>query len=305
MRHAKSNQPVLSPLRKFDFGLIKAKLDGLLFNVSRSLERGLREASASGNLGAARDYTLLLLFVHVAINSYNAVRYLINESGPKDYLRKPAFMFVVPSINRQLMDMLFTLVYMLDDFPHRRLMYERASFREFYESTHRFRTKYKRDPEWKHYFRVADALRKQGISELGITSAEIKNPKAIRYWPHPGGIEDEPTASRPFLRWFNEWVYRDTSAEAHVSPFGLSAMARFFLTSISNPDEDLTTRREYQIYKFVHFSRTTLTVLAVATELNSFFKLGCDDSVGYLWKVMCEHVADAQDAYEKRYSSKI
>lgn len=305
MRRSKSNQPVLPPLRGFDFGLIKAKLDGLLFNVSRSLERRLRIASTSGNLNATRDYTLVVLFVHIAINSYSAVRYLISEAEPKDHMRRPAFIFVVSPINRQLMDLLFTLVYMLDDFPNRRLMYERAVFREFCESVHRFRTRYARDPEWKHYFRAVDAMKKRGISELRISQAEVKNLKAIGYWPHPGGIEDEPTASKPFLRWLNEWIYRDISAEAHVSPFGLSAMAQFFLSSISNPGDDFTSRRDYQIYKFVHFSRMTLAVLAVATELNCFFKLDCDDSVQYLWRIMCEHVEDAKDAYEKRYSSKI
>ncbi len=241
------DKPTLPPLRKFDFGLVKNKLDGLLFNISRSLEKRWKTAADRGDLIAAREYTLVTLLAHAAMNSYNAVRYLINETPPKDHLRKSTYVLVIPPINRQLIDMLFSLVYMLDDFPTRSFEYERASFREFSESVQRFRMLFKRGPEWKSYFKTADALAKQGIVELKITQTERKNPRKIDYWPHPGQIKDRPTASRPFLRWLHEWIYGDTSAQAHVSPFGFSTMAGFFLRAISNPEDDLTGRREYQI----------------------------------------------------------
>jgi hypothetical protein len=304
-RRQKSDKPTLPPLRKFDFRLVRDRLDGLLINVSRSLERRWKEAAGRGDLVAAHEYTLVTLVTHAAKNSYNAIRYLITDTPPKDHQRKPAYVLVIPPINRQLIDMLFNLVYMLDDFPKRSFEYERASFREFSESVQRFRALFKRDPEWKSYFNTADALAKQGIAELKITPAERKNPGKINYWPHPGQIKEKRTPSRPFLRWLHEWIYGDTSAQAHVSPFGFSTMAAFFLRAISDPEEDLTARREYQIYKFVNFSRTTLAVLAIATDLNSHFALGFNADLAYLWAIMCEYVPEARDMYKQRYSSKI
>jgi hypothetical protein len=305
MSRKKSAQLLFPPLRKFDFGLVKDKLDGLLINVSRSLEKRAKAAFDRHDLTTGRQCMLVMLFAHVAMNCYNAVRYLISEVEPKDPLRKPMYLLVVPPINRQLMDMLFTLVYMLDDFPNRWFQYERASFREFSESVHRFRMMYKKGPDWKQFFKVADSLQKMGISELRLTTAEQKRPTSIKYWPHPGQIAEEATTSRSFLKWLHEWIYGDTSAQAHISPFGLSAVAQFIIFTLSEPREDLTKRREYQIYKFIHVSRTILTVLAIATELNIHFKLGFDTEAAYLWTIMSEYVAEAKEMYGKRYSSKV
>jgi hypothetical protein len=53
-----------------------------------------------------------------AWNSYKAVAYLSADTPP-DPDRTPNYVLVVPNINRQLLDLLFSLAYMRDDFSKR------------------------------------------------------------------------------------------------------------------------------------------------------------------------------------------
>lgn len=79
-------------------------------------------------------------------NSYHATLYIAGHT-PDDYRRKPNYVLVIPTINRQLLDILFSLVYMLDDHPKRSLNYQRAGYRELSEELHQFKTHFSSDPE--------------------------------------------------------------------------------------------------------------------------------------------------------------
>jgi hypothetical protein len=93
-------------------------MDGLLFNVDRHLQR--LKSQQSPNPTADRCLSLLNVLLRFARNSYHAVWFLTADTPP-DHNRRPNYVLVVPSINRQLLDLLFSLVYMLDDFVGARL----------------------------------------------------------------------------------------------------------------------------------------------------------------------------------------
>jgi hypothetical protein len=141
----------LRPLKRFDYKLVEAKLDGLLFNVDRDLQRNIRRAESANNMEVSRCLTLLDVMLRFANNSYRAVRYVMAET-PDDPARKPNYALIIAPVNRQLLDLLFSLVYMLDDFPTRSLQYQRAGWREATEEYHEFKTEFSRDPEWKAFF---------------------------------------------------------------------------------------------------------------------------------------------------------
>ena len=62
-----------------------------------------------------------------ALNAYNVVRFLCaDEETPG---RRPNYVLVVPSINRTLMEILFTVIYLLEDFPQRADFYQKAGWR--------------------------------------------------------------------------------------------------------------------------------------------------------------------------------
>jgi hypothetical protein len=298
----------LPPLRRFDFNLVRARLDGLLFNVNRTLERRAKQAARIHDYDSEREYVLLMALIRIASNSYNALRYLLAEK-PKDPNRKPTFVLIIPPVNRQLMDLLFTLVYILDDLRPRAIAFQRATWRELTDEFQRYRTTYKNDPEWRLYFEAAENASKVSIPLLKLTEDQQRNPSTIRYWKHPGELKDEPTSSRKFLRWLYKWLYIDTSAQAHLSAGGLFVLAPFLLMDILEGSaeplsaEELSKRREYRSYHFLHFSRTIFTVLAIATELDARLQLGYQEAVTYLWTIIREHVPEGREMYERRYSA--
>lgn len=116
---------------------------------------------------------------------------------------------------------------------------------------------------------------------------------------------EQKTASRPFLRWLHKWIYGDTSAHAHLSPFGLAMSAQILLLKLLYPDIDLNERREFHIYQFLHFSRMMLAALAIATELNFYFKLNCDADVAFIWTIIQEFVPEGRDMFKQRYASMV
>ena len=116
------------PLREFQYPLVAGKMDGLLINIDRDLQRRGNQALQRGEGDTERCLTLLNLMVRFARNSYDAVRYVAGNT-PEDDRRRPNYVLVVPTINRQLLDLLFSLVYMLDDLSVRSLQYQRAGWR--------------------------------------------------------------------------------------------------------------------------------------------------------------------------------
>jgi hypothetical protein len=112
-----------APLEEFNAEIVQVPLRGLLTNMDRELERRLKTAGQSHDRKAEHSLSLLLIMLRFTSNSYEAICFLLSttDDNPK---RKSQFALVVPPANRQLLDLLFTIVYIMDDFPARSLAYE-------------------------------------------------------------------------------------------------------------------------------------------------------------------------------------
>src|SRR5271165_3443614 len=80
----------IKPLRGFDYKLVEPKLDGLLLNVDRDLQRKTNEFAAAQHWHATRQVIAIMSAVRFVKNSYNAVRYLTADT-PEDNARKPNY----------------------------------------------------------------------------------------------------------------------------------------------------------------------------------------------------------------------
>ena len=120
------------PLKVFNAEVVQKPLDGLLINVSREVERSLKTAIEARNPETERHWSLLLMILRLAARSYESVCFLLlsAQDDPKLLSRRA---LVIPPINRQMMDALFSLVYMMDDFPARSLEYELSGYRQLRE----------------------------------------------------------------------------------------------------------------------------------------------------------------------------
>jgi hypothetical protein len=281
--------------------MVQDRLDGLLLNIDRDLQRSLHNAVAGNKPESAGKVILLDTFVRFATNAYRGIRYLVADT-PEDPARKPNYVLLVPPINRQLLDLLFTLVYMLDDFDNRSLEYQKAGWREAWDDYQKHKNEFNRNPEWNDFLSAYRAGLTKIKEVLQITGAESLNPKAIPYWKHPFELAEEPTTSRPFLRWLAKWLYRDTSAQSHLSYGGLLAIAPLLMSElVGGQNQVLAEGRFYQMYRFHQASRSAIIVLALLTEIDVYCKLGNSVATKYLWTIFSEYVPEAKEMHVARY----
>ncbi len=289
------------PLRPFNYKLVAERLEGFLTNVDRDLQRRVNWSDAVEDEDSGLWMTCIDLMMRFAINSYHAVLYLVGDE-PQDSRRKKNFMLVLPGINRQLLDLLFSLVYMLDDFPGRCLDYQRSGWREIYRERQHWNTYFGSQQEWKPFLDDLQQLLYRWEGPCRITSDEKKDPNKIELWKTPTQLKDKRTKSRAFLRYLDKWIYADISAQAHLSFGGLMKSTPMLLAELVGGDhQQEVDRRVAHQYHFAQTSRTAVVTLAIATEINCYFELRNHEQALMLWHVFGEYVVEANEIYEKRY----
>jgi hypothetical protein len=211
------------PLERFDFSVVQKPLDGLIRNMDSDLKRRVDFIGKTNDLDELRRFTLLQIMFRFAANSYHAVGFLLSDLdvNPK---RIPRFVVVVPPINRQIMDLWFSLVYMMDDFGPRALAFDQCGYRELCEETEKMRKQYGTNREWQDWFQDMADLKELMEKQIPLTDAQKKDLSKIDYWPGPFKLSKQPTKSQNFLKFLNDLVYHNTSAHAHLKPGGLFAV---------------------------------------------------------------------------------
>lgn len=289
------------PLERFDYGMVGPRIAGLRFNLDRDIERRAREAIRRADADSDRCLSLLNIMLRFAWNSYEAVLYLAGDV-PDDPRREPNFVLVVPNTNRQLLDMLFSLAYMLDDFRPRSIAYERSGFRELHEEIQAFRTTFGSDPAWREYFRNTKNALAAMADRFNITPEERKKPSLIPYWKTPYQLLEEQSACRDFLKYLEKWLYKDTSAQAHMSFGGMLKVSLFLIADLVGEEAKAqVSDRPMKIYHFTQISRTAISFLAIATEIDTFCRFGNREQIDYIWTVLSGYAAEAKEMWELRY----
>jgi hypothetical protein len=132
-----------------------------------------------------------------AINSDQAVSFLLSDMDEHPR-RLPRFVLVVPSINRQLMDLWFSLVYIMDDLGPRALAFDQCGYRETREEVEKMRKQYGADPEWQDWFEYMRDLVSLMEKQVPLTTGQIADPSQIPYWLAPHKLAKQPTKSQAF-----------------------------------------------------------------------------------------------------------
>jgi hypothetical protein len=291
----------VKPLEEVNFSVIQQPLFGLLRNVEGDLRKRLDQVTLTNDADEIRRTLLLLSMLKFAINSYQAVSFLLSDVDEHPR-RRPEFVFVVPPINRQLMDLWFSMVYIMDDLAPRALAYEQCGYREMTETVARAKSRYGSDSEWKSWFDDMQDLIKMMERQIPLSPAEIADPYKIDYWLAPFKLAKQPTKSQPFLKLLEELIYHDTSNEAHLKPGGLLISTTFLLKELAPDDvkRQIEERNIHQ-YKFRHYCRTVVAILGIASEIELFGKFGNHEHAAKVWSLLAGYNADARDVYQMRY----
>jgi len=292
-----------APLEVFDARIVQTPLQGLLRNMDSELARLLKQAMTSHNGEAERRLSLFLIMLRFTKNSYEAVSFLCSDSddAPK---RKREFALILPPTNRQLLDLLFTLVFMLDEFPARSMAYELSGYRQALEEYDKFQARYGMHPKWQAHLLTLREWLPTMEKYFSITSEQKANPAQIKYWRAPYKLMKTPTKSQPFMESLEKWLYGETSAQAHLNAAGLFSVAIFLISDFAPDDEQKTiAERNFEKYKFRHFSRTLITVLAIASEIDNFCQLKNRETLSHLWVLLGGYAEEADDVYKLRYQA--
>jgi hypothetical protein len=298
MTRKKEEESLPPPLKTFDFGLIRAHIEGLMFNLERDLKRRMSQASSHDT---ARGFLLMLVAARMMKQIFDAIRFLCaDESSPG---RRPEYVFAVPSITRTLLEILLTVMYVGEDFPNRSEAFHRCGWREHYEERAKYRNEYAKSLEWKLFFRNFDISLQMGIKELGITAEEVKDPKKIKYFPIGQrliGAMGSP--NRAYANWLEKWFYSECSAIAHFTPTALMKTGVYFMRDVM-PKELIQNSEAESLMRFkaLYYMMATIVVTAIASELEHLFNLGNREQIVKIWEAMRGTISDAQEVCHRRY----
>jgi hypothetical protein len=297
-----------SELQAFRFDTIAAPIDGLLFNVDRDLQRRIVTLHKTGEAIKARTVEMPLMFLRYARIAYNAVRYLTADTPP-DPARKPVYAVIVPNVNRQLIDILSTLVFMLDDLVPRHNWYERSGYRGMREQYDLYSKTYGNYPTWQPHLKSLDAAIVKAAHDLNISTEDQRDPSQIRYWPTPNQMNKRiKTKSQNFLRYLITWLWGNTSEQAHFACNGMFTLAPYIYGDLlDEKDREKVNERLIYQYHYEHFSRTVILLLAIATEIDNYFILNNKVQLSNTWMTFIKQTelpgveSEAKELYDLRY----
>ncbi|MCJ7654697.1 MAG: hypothetical protein MUO97_05250, partial [Dehalococcoidia bacterium] len=240
----------------------------------------------------------LLVALYTAENTYRAIRYIAADL-PEDPSRKLEFGLVISPLGRLLADILFTIVFMREDLGPRVIWYHRGGWRELKEDFERHRSEYAALAEWQEWLKQYEGLLEHQRQMFGISEQEAANPKVLQYWPIPGQMLRGKTLSsetREFLQFLNDWVYKELSADAHMSAAGIMRRHGFLLLEKEEGRQKILSKLKSDGI----FTSTTLLV-AICTEINDICRYGREKKLSYLWRILVEYWGEAKDLFERRY----
>lgn len=282
----------------FNFETIRATLEGLLWNLERDLHR---RALGSNDRPTAKGFVLMRIAVLYVKTALNAIRFLCADQNMPG--RHPEHVLVIPSISRTMLEALFTVMYLSEEFPRRCESYQKAGWREQVEEMHKYKTEYSAKKEWQPFFHNFDEVLAVGAKHFEITEGEWKDPRTIKYWMSGHQlIERMGPQNRAFAKWLDKWFYHEISAIAHFDPFGLTKIAIFLLKEQATETEQERIDADFlPRFRAFYISIAIIVVTAIASELEHSFRLNNRKQILELWENLRASIPDAEEICRKRY----
>jgi hypothetical protein len=287
-------------------GLIQEKLDTLAQATVNKIER--EWPSQYRHLPFAQSFFALSL--KLARHTYRTVFYLCADQRLGEHDWRWEYTLCLPAVNRTLLDSLFNIVFMLEDLEPRSAWYFQSGWRETRIEYQRYQMQYGSDPAWTPWLDGAKAFLDQGSQHFGISASELAGPAQKATWPNPGRMPNyqiDPMTRPPdreFLAYLNDWFYREMSAEAHLSAFGLVKLGALLLRhDLPEEQSDQIVNEFYPKHRSVQVTRTVILLLCLVAELERHFSFGLAIRIIELWNVLGESAPEALEIFERRYKS--
>lgn len=281
--------------------VITEPLDKLLTALAFKIER--EWPAHLQNIRGARE--LLLLTLRTADVTYRSIRWLSAEVPPNPH-RKLEYCLSSPPLNRTILDNLFTVLFVLEDLPSRCVWYYKAAWREERTELQRYLREFGHRPEWQDWLSQMQAHSDFGIHFLGLAPEEVADPHSISRWPNANRmVKYRVRASatvppiRTFMGYLNDWFYADLSQQAHLGGAGLMKRSAPLLFDRNDPKREAALKKN----RYVWLGQTITLMLALASELEVYFRFGLLYQLRYIWGVAAPVIVVTKEVYDKRYSA--
>ena len=310
----------LPELTAFDYSKVQRPIEGLFRNTGEDLLRKLKPIP----LHEQQQHFVLYFFVRIVQVLYSAVVFTIADQ-PLDPARNPKHALVLPSINRQLIDLYVTLLYILDDFLPRVREYQQSGWKDLKNHVESESEKHGNDPVWAEYISVQQGIVDKTAVAYDVTTTQQANLGLIPWWKTPNRMKKKLTmkekahATNPavappltkneatILYVIDEW-WGGTSQIAHMAFSGLLDVTPFLMATDLMGDVYSPAAEEHQlrVFTFEHFQRTALLTVSILTEVNLFMKLDNLDAIRSIWRKFIDSTAapapsEAKEMYRVRY----
>ncbi len=148
----------------FDFKPIRDDFHKLLIAVGYKLEREWPAKYAQ--VGSAQME--LLQLVRLAIVNYKTIAFVcsdINDGAVRD----PLLCLSTPALNRTILEIIGSVLYLLEDLPRHTDLFFKAAWRDEQEMLAKYRDRYSGRPRWDAYI----ATRTKGVAKLAQASVSL------------------------------------------------------------------------------------------------------------------------------------
>lgn len=295
----------------FNYKIIRAPLNELLVSTGNLLERDWPSRYSHTKDGQI----VLLQYVRMAVSHFRAVTFLCADVGDTA-VRSPLLALSVPPINRSILEIIFSVLYLLEDLSEHTKHYFRAAWRAEQEVLDQFQKRYggRGRSRWDTY--IANRTEKQVKMEaaLPITPDEKNDLNKILRWPKMrqlrGRLKNSPR-TLSYLEYLDDWFYRELSTQAHGEPTGVGEMGLYFLGMdelklISGEDRDgVELKLEAKLIEF----KTTQVwiaitlILSLLSEVEVHFGYGNKPKLLFVWTIINEYSQISEEVYKERYES--
>lgn len=241
----------------------------------------------------------LLFLIKSTVNSLRTVLYVCADR-PSDPARKIEYGLAIAPIVRSLVDVLATIVMIRDRPVSNMRQFHLAWWRELREKYQRYLDAYGEDKDWRAWLELHREVVMTGLRLHEVPELMASEPSKIHRWPTISKMQsprDLSEESKEFLRYVEDWFYRELSQASHLSGPGLAQVAGPLLRHPSHPEYDEYILKQRSDNVFTAISLT----LAILSEASALLALECEQRLGFLWRIVIEYWGEARELYERRY----
>jgi hypothetical protein len=301
---------------RFPYKLIRDPFNELITTTYNLLDREWPAHYA----GLKDSQMILMQYFGLAVTHFRTISFVCADVDD-GAVRSPRFALSVPPINRAILEIVFSVVYLLENLPEHTKHYYRAAWRAEQESLQRHLEHYQKrhrgtgKPRWDAYINTKTKKLAEMESIMKITPAEKANLNLIPRWPKMRQLRlrlrNSPTMLS-YLEYLDDWFYDQLSSYSHGEPMGVGQMGLHFLgteelKAIAREDHEGVERKlDEKIVEFrttqVWMAITLIMSLISEIQVNFYYDI-LKERLLYVWTVINEYSDISREMYEERYES--